>query len=32
MIRTRADPATFRVLFLITLLLLGADLVVRSCF
>jgi uncharacterized membrane protein YfcA len=32
MIRTRVDPATFRVLFLITLLLLGADLMLRSGF
>jgi uncharacterized membrane protein YfcA len=32
MIRTRVEPATFRMLFLISLLLLGADLVVRSAF
>ena len=30
MIRTKANPATFRLLFLITLLLLGADLIMRS--
>jgi len=30
MIRRRLDPATFRALFLISLLLLGADLMVRS--
>lgn len=30
MIRTRIDPATFRVLFLITLLLLGTDLMLHS--
>jgi uncharacterized protein len=32
MIRTRVAPATFRALFLITLLLLGADLMARSGF
>jgi uncharacterized membrane protein YfcA len=32
MVRARVDPATFHVLFLITLLLLGADLMVRSAF
>jgi uncharacterized membrane protein YfcA len=32
MIRRKANPATFRVLFLITLLLLGADLIMRSGF
>jgi len=31
-IRTRVDPATFRVLFLMMLLLLGADLMMRSAF
>lgn len=32
MIRTRVDSATFRVLFFVTLLLLGADLMMRSVF
>ena len=32
LIRTKVNPATFRVLFLITLLLLGADLIMRSGF
>lgn len=32
MIRARVEPATFRMLFFISLLLLGADLVMRSVF